>query len=340
LGGVEVPDTTVVTIERFFLEQEELHPHATGELTQLLYDIALAAKVISGYVRRAGLVDILGAAGGTNKSGETQQKLDVIANDTMKQMFAWSGRICVMASEEDDEPVPIQANHTPGKYVLLHDPLDGSSNIDVNVSIGTIFSIHRRVTLAGPGRLEDCLQSGRGQVAAGYVIHGSSTMLIYTTGDGVHAFTLDPTIGEFRLVNPRIETPECGKFYSINESYYHRWTDGYRKVVDAFKSEDGPQRKNARYIGSLVADFHRNLLTGGVFMYPADTMSPHGKLRLLYEAAPLALIADQAGGAASDGKTPILDIIPQELHQRTPLLIGSKADVAFVERTVAEVDGV
>ena len=335
-----MPNTTVVTIERFFLEQEELHPHATGELTQLLYDIALAAKVISGYVRRAGLVDILGAAGGTNKSGETQQKLDVIANDTMKQMLSWSGRLCVMASEEDAEPIPIQANHIPGKYVLLHDPLDGSSNIDVNVSIGTIFSIHRRVTIAGPGRLEDCLQAGRSQVAAGYVIHGSSTMLVYTTGEGVHAFTLDPTIGEFRLVNPKIETPESGKFYSINESYYHRWTDGYRKVVDAFKSENGPHRKNARYIGSLVADFHRNLLMGGVFMYPADNISPRGKLRLLYEASPLAFIAEQARGAASDGETRNLDFVPNELHQGTPLLISSRADVDFVERTIAEVDGV
>lgn len=284
-------------------------------------------------------MDVLGAAGGTNKSGEIQQKLDVIANDTMKQMFAWSGRICVMASEEDDEPVPIQANHTPGKYVLLHDPLDGSSNIDVNVSIGTIFSIQRRITLGGPGRLEDCLQPGRSQVAAGYVIHGSSTMLVYTTGDGVHAFTLDPTIGEFRLVNARIQTPPRGNFYSINESYYHRWTDGYRKVVGAFKSDTGPQRKNARYIGSLVADFHRNLLAGGVFMYPADSASPQGKLRLLYEASPLAFIAEQAGGAASDGRMPILDIVPQELHQRTPLVIGSKEDVTFVERTIAEVDG-
>jgi fructose-1,6-bisphosphatase I len=333
-----VPDTSVVTIERFFLDQEELHPDATGELTQLLYDIALAAKVISGYVRRAGLVDILGAAGGTNMSGEKQQKLDVIANDTMKQILAWSGRICVMASEEDEEPVPIDNPNSPGKYALLHDPLDGSSNIDVNVSIGTIFSIHRRVTTAGPGGLEDCLQVGRKQVAAGYVIHGSSTMLVYTTGDGVHAFTLDPTIGEFRLVNPRIETPLSGSYYSINESYYHRWSNGYRKAVNAFKSDTDPHRKNARYIGSLVADFHRNLLSGGVFMYPADSASPHGKLRLLYEAAPLAFVAEQAGGAASDGKTPILDIVPSKLHQRTPLLIGSREDVAFVERTLAEVD--
>ena len=335
-----MPDSTVVTIERFFLEQEKLHPHASGDLTQLLYDIALASKIISGYVKRAGLIDILGAASGTNIFGERQQKLDVLANDTMKQMINWTGRVCIMASEEDDEPTPIPAEHNPGKYAVLHDPLDGSSNFDFNVSIGTIFSVHRRVSKEGPGELRDCLQSGRRQVAAGYVMHGSSTMLVYTTGDGVHAFTLDPTIGEFRLINPNIKTPTVGKYYSVNESYYHRWTNGYRKAVSTFKGADGGEhRKNARYIGSLVADFHRNLLAGGVFMYPADTGSPNGKLRLLYEASPLAFIAEQAGGAASDGKLPILDIEPAALHQRTPLLIGSKDDVAFVEKTIAEVDG-
>lgn len=336
-----MPDSSLVTIERFILEQERLHPEATGELTQLLYDIALAAKVISGYVRRAGLVDVLGAFGRTNVQGEEQQKLDVIANDTMIQSIAYTGRVCVMASEEDAEPFPIPEEHNPGKYVLLHDPLDGSSNIDVNVSIGTIFSIHQRVTESGPGTLEDCLQKGRGQIAAGYVIHGSSTVLVYTVGRGVHAFTLDPTIGEFLLVNPDIKTPEIGKYYSINESYYQRWSDGYRRVVQEFKGvENTEHRKNARYIGSLVADFHRNLLLGGVFMYPADSKAPHGKLRLLYEASPLAFIAEQAGGAASDGVTPILDIQPTELHQRTPLLIGSRDDVAYVERTIAEVDAV
>ncbi len=335
-----MPDSTVITIERFFLEQERLHPQASGELTQLLYDIALVAKMISGYVRRAGLVDILGAAGATNVHGENQQKLDVIANDTMRQMIAWTGRVCVMASEEDEEPFAIPEKYSPGKYVLLHDPLDGSSNIDVNVSIGTIFSIHRRITASGPGTIEDCLQIGRKQVAAGYVIHGSSTVLVYTTGHGVHVFTLDPTIGEFRMINHDIKTPPVGKYYSINESYYHRWTNGYRRVVSAFKGSDGPDhRKNARYIGSLVADFHRNLLSGGVFMYPEDDKTPQGKLRLLYEAAPLAMIAEQAGGAATNGKQPILDIVPSELHQRTPLLIGSKDDVAFVEKMIAEVNG-
>ncbi len=223
----------------------------------------------------------------------------------------------------------------------MHDPLDGSSNIDVNVSLGTIFSVHQRVTKKGPGTLEDCLQVGRKQIAAGYVIHGSSTVLVYTVGHGVHMFTLDPTIGEFRLCDHNIKTPAVGKYYSINESYYQRWSDGYRKVVQAFKGvENSEQRKNARYIGSLVADFHRNLLSGGVFMYPADSNAPQGKLRLLYEAAPLAFIAEQAGGAATDGTVPILDIQPTELHQRTPLLIGSTDDVSFVQQTVAQADAV
>jgi fructose-1,6-bisphosphatase I len=335
-----VSDSSIVTIERFILEQERMHPEATGDLTNLLYDIALAAKVISGYVRRAGLVDVLGAFGRENVQGEEQQKLDVIANETVKQAIGFTGRVCVMASEEDGDPVPVAKHRNPGKYVLLYDPLDGSSNIDVNVSIGTIFSIHKRVTPDhGPGTLQDCLQAGSKQVAAGYVIYGSSTVLAYSVGHGVHLFTLDPTIGEFRLLSRGIRTPATGKFYSVNESYYQRWTDGYRRVVQQLKGvEDPAERKNARYIGSLVADFHRNLLAGGVFMYPADSRAPHGKLRLCYEANPLAFIAEQAGGAATDGHRRILDIVPTELHQRTPLLIGSTNDVEFVMRTVHEVD--
>jgi fructose-1,6-bisphosphatase I len=335
-----VSDSSLVTIERFILEQERLHPEATGDLTSLLYDIALAAKVISGYVRRAGLVDVLGAFGATNVQGEEQQKLDVVANETMKQAIGFTGRVCVMASEEEGDPVPVPVERNPGKYVLLYDPLDGSSNIDVNVSIGTIFSIHQRVTPhRTPGTLEDCLQVGRDQVAAGYVIYGSSTVLAYSVGRGVHLFTLDPTIGEFRLLNHSIQTPPSGRFYSVNESYYQRWTDGYRRVVQQFKGvEDPSERKNARYIGSLVADFHRNLLAGGVFLYPADSKSPQGKLRLLYEANPLAFIAEQAGGLATDGEQNILDIEPTDLHQRTPLLIGSRDDVQFVMNTVNQVD--
>jgi fructose-1,6-bisphosphatase I len=336
-----VSDSSLVTIERFILQQERLHPEATGDLTNLLYDIALAAKVISGYVRRAGLVDVLGAFGAENVQGEEQQKLDVVANETIKQAVGFTGRVCVLASEEEGDPVPVPMERNPGKYVLLYDPLDGSSNIDVNVSIGTIFSIHQRVTPTGTtGTIEDCLQVGRDQVAAGYVIYGSSTVLAYTVGHGVHLFTLDPTIGEFRLLNHDIKTPPSGQYYSVNESYYQRWTDGYRRVVQQFKGvEDPAERKKARYIGSLVADFHRNLLAGGVFMYPADAKAPQGKLRLLYEADPLAFIAEQAGGLATDGERNILDIRPTELHQRTPLLIGSRDDVEFVMSTVRKVDG-
>ncbi len=242
-----------------------------------------------------------------------------------------------MASEEEDGAIPTPAEYHPGKYVLLFDPLDGSSNIDVNVSIGTIFSIHRRITRNGPGILKDLLQPGRKQVAAGYIIYGSSTVMVYTSGHGVHCFTLDPTIGEFLLLNPDIRTPPTGKYYSVNESNYPRWTPGYRRAVDTLKGVDGKGNgKNARYIGSLVADFHRNLVAGGVFLYPGDKKSPKGKLRLLYECAPLAYIAEQAGGAASDGVRPILDIEPTELHQRTPLVIGSRDDVALVERTLHE----
>ena len=331
-----MPGPSLVTIESFIVEQERLHPEATGELTHLLYDVALAAKNISAYVRRAGLVDVLGRAGTTNVQGEEQEKLDVLANDVMKTVLSRAGRVCVVASEEDEEPVPMGDSDHAGKYVLIYDPLDGSSNIDVNVSIGTIFSVHNRVTSGGCGSLDDCLQVGYRQVAAGYVIYGSSTVLVYSAGRGVHGFTLDPTIGEFLLSQEDITTPSSGKYYSINESYYDRWSDGYRQVVRAFKGlDDSGMAKNARYIGSLVADFHRNLMKGGVFMYPADANSPSGKLRLLYEASPLAFIVEAAGGAASDGEHRILDIEPVELHQRTPLVIGSKDDVAFVERALA-----
>jgi fructose-1,6-bisphosphatase I len=329
-----------MTIERFIMQQERLHPEATGELSNLLYDVCLAAKIISRQVRRAGLSDILGAMDTINVQGELQQKLDVFANETVRNCVQHTGRICVMASEEDEEPVPVPPDKAAGKYVLLYDPLDGSMNIDVNVSIGTIFSIHRRVSAGrdGAGTLADCLQRGRKQVAAGYILYGSSTMLVYTTGAGVHGFTLDPTIGEFLLSHPQIRTPEVGRYYSVNESHWNQWTPGVQRAVAAFKNGDGTgrvQAKNARYIGSLVADVHRNLMSGGIFLYPADHASPQGKLRLLYEAAPLALLVEQAGGAATDGREPILDLVPLTLHQRTPLLIGSKVDVAFATGMVA-----
>jgi fructose-1,6-bisphosphatase I len=329
--------TEVITIERFIMEEERLHPEATGELSNLLYDICLAAKIISRQVRRAGLTDILGAAQTVNISGDLQQKLDMFANETVRNSVQYTGRICIMASEEDEEAVPVPADKPAGKYVILYDPLDGSTNIDVNVSIGTIFSIHRRVTpKKSPATVQDCLQRGRKQVAAGYILYGSSTMLVYTTGTGVHGFTLDPTIGEFLLSHPNIRTPEVGKYYSVNESHWNQWAPAVQRVVGAFKNGDGKvTAKNARYIGSLVADLHRNLMSGGIFLYPADAKNPQGKLRLLYEAAPLAMLVEQAGGAASDGRQPILDIAPTRLHQRTPLVIGSKADVAFATSLMA-----
>jgi len=322
------------------MEQERLHPEATGELSNLLYDLCLAAKIISRQVRRAGLTDILGESGTINVQGEVQQKLDLFANETVRHSVEHTGRVCVVASEEDEQPIPIQVreDRRGGKYVLLYDPLDGSTNIGVNVSIGTIFSIHRRTaTKKGPGSLADCLQKGRAQVAAGYILYGSSTMLVYTTGQGVHGFTLDPTIGEFLLSHPDIRSPDVGTYYSVNESHWNKWAPGIQRVVGAFKNGDGGrvEAKNARYIGSLVADIHRNLMSGGVFLYPADTISPHGKLRLLYEAAPLAFVVEQAGGAAIDGARDILDIKPAELHQRTPLIIGSKRDVAFARSVLA-----
>ena len=323
--------TSVITIERFIMEQERLHPEATGELSNLLYDLCLAAKIISRHVRRAGLTDILGAAGAVNVSGDLQQKLDLFARDTVRNAVQHTGRVCVVASEEDEEPMLCPKTSRRGKYVIMYDPLDGSTNIDVNVSIGTIFSIHKRVTNPrGEGGLADCLQVGRKQVAAGYILYGSSTMLVYTTGQGVHGFTLDPTIGEFLLSHPDIRTPVVGKYYSVNESNWNRWSPGVQRVVAAFKNGDGRiQAKNARYIGSLVADFHRNLISGGVFLYPGDTRSAEGKLRLLYEAAPLALVVEQAGGLATDGQRPILDLVPKHLHQKTPFIVGSKADVEF-----------
>lgn len=332
-ASLSVPLDRIVTIESFIIEQEGRHPAATGELSNLLYDIGLAAKIINSHVRMAGLADILGSDGAVNVQGEVVQKLDEFANDTMKHTLLRTGRTCLLASEEDEQPIPIPPGYRTGKYTVLYDPLDGSSNIDVNVSIGTIFSIHKRLSADnGPGELRDCLQVGRTQIAAGYVLYGSSTMLVYTTGQGVHGFTFDPTIGEFLLSHPNIKTPATGKYYSVNESNFPRWDPAVQKVVRCWKGvEPGIEGKNSRYIGSLVADFHRNLMAGGVFAYPADLKSPRGKLRLLYECAPLALICEQAGGYASDGRQSILDIQPTELHQRSPLFIGSRDDVQRAE---------
>ena len=317
----------ITTIERHILEEQRFHPEATGVLTYLLYDIALAGKIIASQTTKAGLVEILGETNQVNVQGEDQMKLDVMADQTIFRLNDHTGRLAVMASEEHADILPIPEQFPLGKYVLLYDPLDGSSNIDYNVSIGTIFSVFRRVTEDGPGRLEDCLQPGRRMVAAGYLVYGSSTMLVYSTGHGVHGFTLDPAVGEFFLSHPNIRIPEKPMYYSVNHGYYAYWSEGMRKYVRYLQGEDGVTGLSLRYIGSMVADFHRNLLAGGIFCYPADTKDPskpEGKLRLLYEAAPLSFIAEQAGGTSSDGRRNILDIQPSELHQRTPLFVGDK----------------
>ena len=320
--------TSVVTIDRFIVEQERLHPEATGELSGILYDLALAAKIISSKVRRAGLVDILGSAEAENVQGEMQQKLDVFANETIVKALDHGGRLCAMASEEVPDIIPIPDGFRCGKYCLLFDPLDGSSNIDVNVPVGTIFSVVRKITRGARGDLEDMLQPGRRQVAAGYVIYGSSTMLVYTTGQGVHGFTLDPSIGEFLLSHPNIRIPDPGRYLSVNDSYEQYWDEPVKALMRRYRGLDNERKAmSVRYVGSLVADFHRNLLGGGIFCYPANGKSPQGKLRLLYEASPLAFVVEQAGGAATDGSRRILDIHPTELHQRIPLYVGSKSDV-------------
>jgi fructose-1,6-bisphosphatase I len=328
--------TSVITIERFIIEQERLHPESTGELSGILYDMALAAKMIANKVRRAGLVDILGATDEANVQGEIQQKLDVFANDTIIKAMDHGGRLCAMASEEVPGIIPIPDGFRCGKYCLLFDPLDGSSNIDVNVPVGTIFSVVQKITRGRHGELEDMLQPGRRQVAAGYVIYGSSTMLVYTTGQGVHGFTLDPSIGEFLLSHPNIRIPDEGRYLSVNDSYEGQWDEPTKQLMRRYRGLEGDRRPlNVRYVGSLVADFHRNLLGGGVFCYPINKKHPHGKLRLLYEANPLSFICEQAGGAAVEGAHRILDTQPSELHQRTPLFIGSKRDVDLATRTLA-----
>ncbi|MCA9981471.1 MAG: class 1 fructose-bisphosphatase, partial [Anaerolineales bacterium] len=282
---------------------------------------------------RAGLADILGSAGETNVQGETQQRLDVYADETIFRLCDHTGRLCVMASEEHEDIIHIPEKYPKGRYVLVYDPLDGSSNIDVNVSIGTIFGIFRCVDWAQRGRVEDCLQPGRNLLAAGYVLYGSSTMLVYSTGQGVHGFTLDPHIGEFLLSHPNMRFP-APTYYSVNHAYYPRWSAGVQAFTEWLQGrrnheEGAPAPKmSERYIGSLVADFHRNLLRGGIFMYPAEDGKPDGKLRLLYEGAPLAFLAEQAGGAASNGRENVLDLTPDNLHTRTPIFIGNR-DLVF-----------
>ena len=338
-----MPIHEIMTVGRHIAESQVAHPGATGELSNLLYDIVLAAKLIAREVNHAGLTEILGLAGGINVQGEQQKRLDVFAHDTLVQILTEAGRVSVMASEEDADAIPVEGSRS--KYALVFDPLDGSSNTDVNVSIATIFGIYRRPSLGRPAGLADVLQAGRSLVAAGYVLYGPSTMLVYTAGDGVHAFTLEPSLGEFLLSHDNIRIPDKPMYYSANLGYARYWSRGTRALTAWLQGEDPENPREAlssRYIGSLAADFHRNLLEGGIFYYPRDTKSPkqpNGKLRLVYEAAPLAFLAEQAGGAASDGRQRILDIEPGELHQRTPLFIGSRDLVAAAEAYLRRSDG-
>jgi fructose-1,6-bisphosphatase I len=335
---------TVVTIERHILDQQKKYPAATGELTSLLYDMALAAKLIARETTRAGLAGILGMADSENIYGERQQKLDLYADEIIYKMNDHTQRLCAMASEEHDEMIPIPASFGSGKYVLLYDPLDGSSNIDVNVSVGTIFAIHRKISRGDRGTLDDVLQPGRNLVAAGYVVYGSSTMLVYSTGQGVHGFTLDPGVGEFLLSHNDIRIPATPRYYSTNQGNEAYWTEGVRRYTRWLQGLDDPQQPSLsqRYIGSMVSDFHRNLLRGGVFYYPGDLQDakmPYGKMRLMFEAQALAFLARQAGGYASDGAGDVLDIQPHSLHQRVPLFVGNLPLVQQAEAFIREHDG-
>lgn len=328
----------IITIERYILEHQP--DFARGDFTNLLYDIAMAAKMIANKTTRAGLADILGSAGSTNVQGESQQRLDIYADKTIFRLVDHTGRVCVMASEEHEDILEIPPEFPKGRYVLVYDPLDGSSNIDVNVSIGTIFGVYRCVDWARRGRVEDCLQAGSKLLAAGYVLYGSSTMLVYSTGQGVHGFTLDPHIGEFLLSHPNIRFTDPPMYYSVNHGNFGKWTPGvqnYTRWLQGRHGEDGP-KLSERYIGSLVADFHRNLMRGGMFMYPAELGKAEGKIRLLYEAAPLAYLANQAGGYGSDGRRNLLDITPETLHQRTPIFIGNHRLVHKAEEFIQKYD--
>lgn len=312
-------------LDRFIKNNQDQFQYASGELSQLLRDIALASKVVNREINKAGLIDIMGAMGSQNSTGEQQQKLDVLANIRFTRALSKGGEVCALISEETESFVDL---NNEGNYVIAIDPLDGSSNIDVNVSIGTIFSIYRRKSKVGePINEQDILQTGDDQVAAGYILYGSSTMLVYTTGHGVNGFTYEPTLGEYVLSHPDMTMPENGKIYSINEGS----TNSFSPAVNEYLKYCKDSNYTARYIGSLVADFHRNMLKGGIYIYPATAKDPHGKLRLMYECNALAFIAEQAGGIASDGKGRIMEIKPKDLHQRTPFYVGS---VKMVEKAI------
>lgn len=324
----------IITLNEFIIQQQKDFAYATGELSALLRDIVFAAKIIHREVSKAGLVDILGATGANNVHGEEVKKLDVFANEQLIAALKAGGECCGIASEENEHIVQIESDFSRNaKYVVTIDPLDGSSNIDVNVSIGTIFSIYRRVSLSGNATLEDFIQKGTKQVAAGYIIYGSSTMMVYTTGNGVNGFTLDPSIGEFCLSHPNITTSFSGNIYSLNQGNFAKYPQGVKEYIIYCQEKDKATNRpySLRYIGSMVADIHRNLIKGGIFIYPSATDSPRGKLRLLYECNPLSFIVEQAGGRATDGFKRILDIQAEELHQRTPIYIGSEEMVKRAE---------
>ncbi len=322
------------TLGEFIIENQAEFQYSSGELSKLFNAIRLAAKVVNHEVNKAGLVDILGAAGDTNVQGEDQQKLDVLANEKFIQTLINREIVCGIASEEEDHFIEVNSSDEQhqNKYVVLMDPLDGSSNIDVNVSVGTIFSIYRRLTPIGtPVQLEDFLQPGINQVAAGYIIYGTSTMLVYTTGHGVNGFTLNPAIGTFYLSHPNMKFPDSGKLYSINEGNYIHFPQGVKDYIKYCQLEEDDRPYTSRYIGSLVADFHRNMIKGGIYIYPESSLWPRGKLRLLYECNPMAFLAEQANGKATDGFGRIMEIEPTELHQRVPFFCGSKQMVAKAE---------
>ncbi len=323
------------TLGEFIIENQASFKYTSGELSKLINSIRLAAKVVNFEVNKAGLVDILGAAGDTNIQGEDQQKLDVYANDKFIKTLTKRNIVCGIASEEEDSFIAINSHDAnyQNKYVVLIDPLDGSSNIDVNVSVGTIFSVYRRITPVGtPVKIDDFLQKGSQQVAAGYIIYGTSTMLVYTTGDGVNGFTLNPAIGTFYLSHPSMQFPENGKIYSVNEGNYIHFPQGVKDYIKYCQMEEGDRPYTSRYIGSLVSDFHRNMIKGGIYMYPKSAKNSTGKLRLLYECNPMAFIAEQANGKASNGFTRILDIAPKALHERVPFFCGSKKMVEKAEQ--------
>ncbi|MFA8344034.1 MAG: class 1 fructose-bisphosphatase [Rhodothermaceae bacterium] len=329
------------TIDRFILEKERQYPEATGELSAILTNLAVAAKIVSNEVNKAGLVDILGYTGDVNVQGEQVKKLDIYANDIFTKSMDYFGLIAALASEEEDDLIRMPKGDEAGKYIVLFDPLDGSSNIDVNVSIGTIFSIYKKKTPNGKaGDLQDCLQSGSEQVAAGYILYGSSTIFVYTTGEGVHGFTLDPSVGEFLLSHENIRIPENGRIYSLNEGNYKYWHQGLKNFIKYLQdaTDRDEDQYTARYIGSMVADIHRNLIYGGIFIYPRDKKRPEGKLRLIYECNPMAFIVEAAGGKASNGRKRILDLEPSYLHERTPVYIGSKELVDLAEKFIIEAD--